>query len=87
MPKRLIVCCDGTWNTADRRIAGRLCPTNIAKMGLSIAPKDSAGVSQRVYYHSGVVTSRSDRLLGGAFGLGTSLSDIALLWLAERARE
>ena len=72
MPKRLIVCCDGTWNTADQRIAGRPCPTNVTKMALSIAPEDSTGVSQRVYYHSGVGTSHSDRLRGGAFGLGLS---------------
>ncbi len=35
MPKRLIVCCDGTWNTADQAIAGRPCPTNITKLALS----------------------------------------------------
>ena len=63
MPKRLIVCCDGTWNTADQAISGRLSPTNVTKLALSIADKDSAGVSQRVYYHSGVGTSRRERLV------------------------
>ncbi len=70
MPKRLIVCCDGTWNTADQAIAGRPCPTNVTKLALSIAPEDSAGVRQGVYYHSGVGTSRWERLRGGAFGVG-----------------
>jgi hypothetical protein len=70
MPKRLIVCCDGTWNVADQAIAGRPCPTNVTKLALSVAPEDSAGVRQRVYYHSGVGTSRRERLRGGAFGAG-----------------
>jgi uncharacterized protein (DUF2235 family) len=72
MPKRLIVCCDGTWNTADQAIAGRPSPTNVTKLALSIASEDSAGVRQRVYYHSGVGTSRWERLRGGAFGVGLS---------------
>lgn len=72
MPKRLIVCCDGTWNTADQAIAGRPCPTNVTKLALSIAPADSAGIRQCVYYHSGVGTSRWERLTGGAFGFGLS---------------
>jgi uncharacterized protein (DUF2235 family) len=72
MPKRLIVCCDGTWNTADQAIAGHPSPTNVTKLALSIAPKDPGGVSQRVYYHPGVGTSRWERLSGGAFGVGLS---------------
>jgi uncharacterized protein (DUF2235 family) len=72
MPKRLIVCCDGTWNTADQAIAGHPSPTNVTKLALSIADEDSAGGRQRVYYHSGVGTSRWERLSGGAFGVGLS---------------
>jgi len=70
MPKRLIVCCDGTWNTADQARSGRACPTNVTKLALCIAAEDSAGVHQRVYYHDGVGTSRRERLTGGAFGVG-----------------
>ncbi|MBD2892675.1 hypothetical protein amrb99_15870 [Actinomadura sp. RB99] len=70
MTKRLVVCCDGTWNVADQATAGRPSPTNITKIALSVAPEDSAGVEQRVYYHSGVGTTRWERLRGGAFGLG-----------------
>ena len=72
MPKRLIVCCDGTWNTADQAKSGHPSPTNVTKLALSIAPEDAAGARQCVYYHSGVGTSRWERLSGGAFGVGLS---------------
>lgn len=72
MTKRLVVCCDGTWNTADQGAAGRPCPTNVTKIALSIASQDGAGVRQRVYYHPGVGTTRWERLRGGAFGFGLS---------------
>ncbi len=70
MPKRLVVCCDGTWNTADQETDSHPCPTNVTKVALSVAPEDSAGNQQRVYYHRGVGTSRWDRITGGAFGSG-----------------
>jgi hypothetical protein len=72
MPQRLVVCCDGTWNTPNQAIAGKPCPTNVTKLALSIASEDCAGVRQCVYYHPGVVTSRGERLRGGAFGFGPS---------------
>jgi hypothetical protein len=72
MGKRLIVCCDGTWNTADQARAGHPCPTNVTKLALSIAPEDSTGIRQLVYYRRGVGTSQWERLRGGAFGLGLS---------------
>lgn len=67
MPKRLVVCCDGTWSTADQK-----SPTNVIRIALSIAPTDASGVAQRVYYHPGVGTSRREHLSGGAFGVGLS---------------
>ncbi|ROO86056.1 putative alpha/beta hydrolase family protein DUF2235 [Actinocorallia herbida] len=70
--KRLIACCDGTWNTADQAVAGQSCPTNITKLALSVAPRDPLGTDQRVYYHGGVGTERKERLRGGAFGVGLS---------------
>ncbi|MDX3310975.1 DUF2235 domain-containing protein [Streptomyces sp. NPDC054884] len=66
MAKRLIVCCDGTWNFADQP-----SKTNVTKVALSVRPQDG-DVTQRVYYHSGVGTSRRERLRGGAFGVGLS---------------
>src|SRR5215472_8224502 len=72
MPKRLIVCCDGTWNTADQATAGRPHPTNVTKLALSIAPVDSTDVRQCVYYRSDINTNRWERLRGGVFGFGLS---------------
>ena len=65
--KRLIVCCDGTWNTAQQP-----CPTNVEKMRKAIAPTDAGGVPQVVFYHDGVGTQRWQRIRGGAFGFGLS---------------
>ncbi|MEU5635177.1 DUF2235 domain-containing protein [Streptomyces rishiriensis] len=67
MTKRLVVCCDGTWNFADQPSR-----TNVAKVALSVRPGFAVGKEQRVYYHSGVGTERRDRLRGGAFGMGLS---------------
>lgn len=72
MPKRLIVCCDGTWNTPDQTSRGQLVPTNVTKIALSVAAEDPAGVSQWLYYHPGVGVGRWDHFRGGAFGVGLS---------------
>ena len=69
--KRLILCCDGTWNRADQKSNGEPCPTNVVKLAYRIAKRDAAGVPQIVYYDHGVGTGNSlDRLSGGAFGGG-----------------
>lgn len=70
MPKRLVVCCDGTWNTPDQLSGGQPAPTNVVKLALAVAATDGAGLAQRTYYHSGVGTRQGQRLRGGAFGLG-----------------
>jgi uncharacterized protein (DUF2235 family) len=68
-PRKLIVCCDGTWNRRDAPGAA----TNVAKMARSVRPLDDSGVSQLVYYHPGVGTgNRLDQFLGGALGVGLS---------------
>jgi len=67
MSKRLVVCCDGTWETANVRDL-----TNVAKIALAIAPEDSAGVEQRTYYQPGVGTRWLDKYAGAIFGLGVS---------------
>ena len=75
MSKRLIVCCDGTWNTPDQKEEGQICPTNIVKMTSAISPLASDGTVQIVFYHSGVGTSSGLDLshwMGGAFGVGLS---------------
>ncbi|MDQ4012021.1 MAG: DUF2235 domain-containing protein [Actinomycetota bacterium] len=72
MPKRLVVCCDGTWNTPDQLIDGRPAPTNVTKVALRVAPKDLSGREQRTFYDRGVGTNRGERIRGGAFGFGLS---------------
>lgn len=69
--KRLILCCDGTWNRADQAFNGQLTPTNVIRLGYRIAKRDTAGRSQIIYYDQGVGTGDFlDRGLGGAFGYG-----------------
>ena len=67
--RKLILCCDGTWNKPSR---GR-APTNVLKLARAIRPLDAAGTSQILFYHPGVGTGNAlDRLLGGALGVGLS---------------
>ncbi len=67
--KRIVVCCDGTWNRPDSPHV-----TNVEKIARSIQtdPSASGGVPQLVYYLSGVGGAgyKADRVLGGAFGFG-----------------
>jgi uncharacterized protein (DUF2235 family) len=62
--KRLIVCCDGTW----QQLANPY-PSNIVKLAQSVKPIASDEVPQIVFYDEGVGTD-SNKLLGGATGLG-----------------
>ncbi|HVQ18886.1 MAG TPA: DUF2235 domain-containing protein [Actinomycetes bacterium] len=67
--KRLVVCCDGTWNKPDSKNI-----TNVEKIARTVQsdPESTGGDYQLVYYLSGVGTGSyaADRLLGGAFGFG-----------------
>jgi hypothetical protein len=67
--KRLIVCCDGTWNAPD---GAHL--TNIEKIARTVQtdPGPAGGTYQLVYYAAGVGTNsyKADKILGGAFGFG-----------------
>ncbi len=64
--KRLIVCCDGTW----QQLASPY-PSNIVKLKLAqaVRPIASDKVPQIVFYDEGIGTD-SNKLLGGATGLG-----------------
>ncbi len=72
MGKRLVVCCDGTWNVPDKVDRGEVCPSNVAKMALAVAPAAPDGRPQLIFYERGVGTGIWDRLRGGAFGWGFS---------------
>jgi uncharacterized protein (DUF2235 family) len=67
--RKLIVCCDGTWNEPYHFGAH----TNVVKMVRAILPADADGVAQMVYYHPGVGTGNIvDRFMGGTLGIGLS---------------
>lgn len=69
--KRLIVCCDGTWNRADQENHGEPCPTNVVKLAFRVAKRDPRDVPQIVHYGQGVGTGNAlDRFSGGALGHG-----------------
>lgn len=63
--KRLIVCCDGTWN----KLANP-CPTNVVKIAQAVKSIASDGTPQLIFYEEGVGTQWYDKLPGGAFGWG-----------------
>lgn len=67
--KRIVVCCDGTWNRPENQNV-----TNIEKIARTIETdvQLNDGVPQLVHYVKGVGTGWywTDRILGGAFGLG-----------------
>lgn len=83
--KRLIVCCDGTWNSLQR--PSQVSQSNVAEIAKAILPFDppeqcnqtdstaagvQTGIPQVVFYDDGVGTGylAVDRFLGGAVGLG-----------------
>jgi len=69
--KRLVVCCDGTWNTPDQKDRGLMRPTNVVKLARWVLPQAADGTVQKCYYDRGVGTGDFvDRLFGGAFGVG-----------------
>jgi uncharacterized protein (DUF2235 family) len=72
MPKRLVICCDGTWNTPSQSRGGQPALTNVAKVAFSLSPSSESSVEQRVHYQPGVGTDRWDHIRGGAFGYGLS---------------
>lgn len=84
--KKLIVSCDGTWNTPDQRQNDVPAPTNVVRFHNALAASDAAGGEQRRYYHTGVGTegSKLERVTGGAYGSGISKNVMsAYAWLAH----
>ena len=76
MKRRLIVCCDGTWQDLDQS-----CHTNVVKMAQAIQPLDNTNgnhIHQMIYYDEGVGTPQvNNRIIdttlkfgGGGLGLG-----------------
>ena len=68
--RRLVICCDGTWNTP---VQGR--ETNVVALLRAIRPTSGDGIQQIIHYHLGVGTGNIlDWLVGGGAGLGLSNS-------------
>jgi uncharacterized protein (DUF2235 family) len=75
MKRRLIICCDGTWQDP-----AQVYPTNVMKIVQAIKPKDNNGIEQVVYYDEGLGAKQIDtkyslidmliKYGGGALGLG-----------------
>ncbi len=65
--KRLVVCCDGTWQDLSRS-----CPTNVVKIAQIIKPIAQNGTPQLIHYQPGLGTKPDefDRITGGALGWG-----------------
>lgn len=73
--RRLIICADGTWNSPDQELDeyDLRKPTNVVKLSRAITPVSANGVSQVVFYDTGVGTQNFvDKLVGGATGVGLS---------------
>ncbi|GAA6614634.1 DUF2235 domain-containing protein [Scytonema sp. NUACC26] len=72
--KRLIICCDGTWQDLSAAY-----PTNVVKMAQIIRPIALDGTTQIIYYQSGLGTEHgeAEKILGGVFGWGidTNIQD------------
>ena len=66
MAKRIVICCDGTWNDPETREI-----TNVVKTARAVRPRARDGKIQVVFYDWGLGTGgRFDKITGGAFGEG-----------------
>jgi uncharacterized protein (DUF2235 family) len=64
--KRLVVCCDGTWQELKTEY-----PSNVVKFAQAVTSVAGDKVPQIVFYDEGVGTeAKSTKLFGGAFGWG-----------------
>ncbi|HIJ79511.1 MAG: DUF2235 domain-containing protein [Desulfobulbaceae bacterium] len=89
--KRLVVCCDGTWNNPEQEDNGIASPTNVVKIYNALADQGADGVRQLKYYHPGVGgedTGLLDSIMGGAIGMGiTRHICSAYHWLGSNYEE
>ena len=62
--RRLVVCCDGTWNSPEQHHV-----TNVVRTARAVRPTDDEGVTQVVFYDWGI-GSYGDKVRGGMLGAG-----------------
>lgn len=55
--KRIVICCDGTWNLPDATDNGIPTPTNVVKIAQAVRPISNDDIVQKMYYDPGVGTS------------------------------
>src|SRR4051812_47997249 len=68
--KRIVICCDGTWQRPEQRWLGMDSPTNVWRLAASVA-KVGTDVPQIVWYDQGVGTGDPlDIATGGLTGSG-----------------
>ncbi|KAL2133501.1 hypothetical protein VTI74DRAFT_2266 [Chaetomium olivicolor] len=74
--KRLIICCDGTWNNSNVKSDP---PTNVSRLSAAFARKCCSGMPQIVYYHPGVGSTESSKVARVVEGItgGGVVRDIA----------
>lgn len=67
--KKIIICCDGTWNSPEEDT-----PTNVLKLKNALLEQDSQQVQQLVFYDVGVGADSGliNKYIGGATGMGIS---------------
>ena len=64
--KRIIICCDGTWNNPEQKEV-----TNVVKAARALRPQGGDGTAQVVFYDWGVGSEGGfGKLTGGALGKG-----------------
>ncbi len=74
MSKRIIVCCDGTWNEPENLHGERIVPTNVLKLVRAVAAFDApAEREQVIFYDAGIGTlGFAEKWIGGGTGWGIS---------------
>ena len=72
IPKRIIICCDGTWMDSLGKKGVDEPPSNVTRIARVFRRTCSDGTPQIINYVAGVGTGASsiDHLTGGAFGMG-----------------
>lgn len=72
--KKIVIFCDGTWNTPDEEENGLPCATNISKMALATSDASKDGTAQLMYYDVGIGTEGNSiqQIIDGATGTGIS---------------
>lgn len=72
--KRIVICCDGTWNNPEKEPV-----SNVVKLARALKPE--ADLSQEVFYDWGVGSEGGfERLTGGAMGKGLDLRVFVVLY-------